>query len=203
MDDIYPHLLLTFRAIHRETKHQCILINLCFRLIVADRAMNPYRFCSMFICRTFCTFWGTIFCCTHLRFRLLRTQCTHILIYASTEDRTARHDAPWPPPHWRRARYRGAALHLDDGAAFLPLQQISGSGDLSISESMIGCNQDTCQVAKLNAYPGGKIRSRSWPRWPGRRTPRRQWPGSWPEWLPGCWIPDRKSRCSRSAVRGR
>ena len=108
-----------------------------------------------------------------------------------------------PPPHWRRARYRGAALHLDDGAAFLPLQQISGSGDLSISESMIGCNQDTCQVAKLNAYPGGKIRSRSWPRWPGRRTPRRQWPGSWPEWLPGCWIPDRKSRCSRSAVRGR
>lgn len=96
LDDIYPHLLLTFRAIHRETKHQCILINLCFRLIVADRAMNPYRFCSMFICRTFCTFWGTIFCCTHLRFRLLRTQCTHILIYASTEDRTARHDAPCP-----------------------------------------------------------------------------------------------------------
>lgn len=55
-DDIYPHFLFAFRAIHRETKRQCILINLCFRLIVANRAINPYRFCGTFICQTVCSF---------------------------------------------------------------------------------------------------------------------------------------------------
>lgn len=56
-DDIYPHFLFAFRAIHRETKLQCILITLCFRLIVANRAINPYRFCGTFICQTVCSFF--------------------------------------------------------------------------------------------------------------------------------------------------
>lgn len=60
-DDIYPHFLFAFRAIHRETKRQCILINLCFRLIVANRAINPYRFCGTFICQTVCSFLGPPF----------------------------------------------------------------------------------------------------------------------------------------------
>lgn len=95
-DDIYPHFLFAFRAIHRETKRQCILINLCFRLIVANRAINPYRFCGTFICQTVCSFFGAAFYYKHLRFCLLRTQCTHILIYVSTENRTTRHNAPCP-----------------------------------------------------------------------------------------------------------
>lgn len=56
-DDIYPHFLFVFRAIHRETKRQCILITLCFRLIVANQAINPYRFCGTFICQTVCSFF--------------------------------------------------------------------------------------------------------------------------------------------------
>ena len=95
-DDIYPHFLFAFRAIHRETKRQCILINLCFRLIVANRAINPYRFCGTFICQTVCSFFGAAFYYKHLRFCFLRTQCTHILIYVSIENRTTRHNAPCP-----------------------------------------------------------------------------------------------------------
>lgn len=137
-DDIYPHFLFAFRAIHRETKRQCILINLCFRLIVANRAINPYRFCGTFICQTVCSFFGAAFYYKHLRFCLLRTQCTHILIYVSIENRTTRHNAPCPGRIGAGQGTRGdAAIHLDDGIAPLPLQQTFGSSDLLVAAGQI------------------------------------------------------------------
>lgn len=106
-DDIYPHFLFAFRAIHRETKRQCILINLCFRLIVANRAINPYRFCGTIICQTVCSFFGC--------YLLLQTSTvlpspnamhTHFDICFHRKP----HYPPQcsvPRPHRRRAGYRG------------------------------------------------------------------------------------------------
>lgn len=105
-DDIYPHFLFAFRAIHRETKRQCILINLCFRLIVASRAINPYRFCGTFICQTVCFFWCRLLLQTSTVLPSPNAMHTHFDICFHRKP----HYPPQcsvPRPHRRRAGYRG------------------------------------------------------------------------------------------------
>lgn len=105
-DDIYPHFLFAFRAIHRETKRQCILINLCFRLIVANRAINPYRFCGTFICQTVCFFWCRLLLQTSTVLPSPNAMHTHFDICFHRKP----HYPPQcsvPRPHRRRAEYRG------------------------------------------------------------------------------------------------